>query len=199
MSRRAALTLALVLLGAATGCGVPTGGPPETIPPADVPAALSSAPAATTPPATAPPAVGQPAVYLLDGEDVLVPRSRPVGGDVRDQVAELLDELAAGPSAAERDEGLTTAVPAQARLDLAQLSEGTATVELSSGSDAATGQESRRVVAQIVLTATSLPGVDSVLLSQDGAPVEAPLPDGELTTRPLTAADYAGFRTASPS
>jgi spore germination protein GerM len=53
-------------------------------------------------------------------------------------------------------------------------------------------------MAQIVLTATSLEGIGSVLLTRDGAPVEAPLPSGELTSEPLTSAEYAGLLTAPP-
>ena len=48
-------------------------------------------------------------------------------------------------------------------------------------------------MAQIVLTATSVPGVDAVRLTLSGAPVEAPLPSGELTSEPLNADDYATF------
>jgi len=58
------------------------------------------------------------------------------------------------------------------------------------------GGASRRAVAQLVLTATSLQGVDAVRLTIGGDPVEAPLPTGELTSAPLTAADYAVFLTA---
>ena len=193
----AALALAVGLL--ATGaCGVPTGGDPDPIPAADVPAALASTPAAGNSD-TAPPAAGQPRVHLVDDRDVLVPRSRTVDGAVAEQLTALLDDLAGGPSAVEREQGLTTAVPAQTRLTLRELTDGTATVELAGGNDTATGQQSRRAVAQVVLTATSLPGVQEVVLVQDGAPVEAPLPSGELTTRPLTAADYADYLTAAPS
>ena len=52
---------------------------------------------------------------------------------------------------------------------------------------------SRLAVAQLVLTATSVSGVDGVLLTLDGQPVEAPLPSGELTTGVLTGADYAAL------
>ena len=54
-------------------------------------------------------------------------------------------------------------------------------------------------MAQVVLTATSLPGVDAVRLTFAGNPVEAPLPSGELTSGALTAADYATFLTGSPA
>ncbi len=193
-----AAVVALVLLWTGA-CGVPTGGAPEPIAAEDVPAALSPTPPSAGAPDAPPPAAGQPRVFLVDDQDVLVPRSRTVEGDVREQLAELLDDLASGPSAGEREERLTTAVPAQTRLTLRELTDGTATVELAGGNDTATGEQSRRAVAQVVLTATSLPAVDEVLLVQDGAPVEAPLPSGELTTDPLTAADYEGYLTAPPS
>jgi spore germination protein GerM len=54
-------------------------------------------------------------------------------------------------------------------------------------------------VGQIVLTATSLPGVRGVRLTLDGEPLEAPLPSGELTSAPLTAEDYAALLSSPPS
>jgi hypothetical protein len=50
------------------------------------------------------------------------------------------------------------------------------------------------VVAQIVLSVTSLPAVHAVRFVRDGQPLEALLADGALTDRPLTAADYATLR-----
>ena len=48
-------------------------------------------------------------------------------------------------------------------------------------------------MAQVVLTLTSHPDVHSVSFTSDGQPVEAPLADGIIAHRPLTAADYASF------
>jgi hypothetical protein len=48
-------------------------------------------------------------------------------------------------------------------------------------------------VGQVVLSATSVPGVDRVRLLRDGEPLDAPLPDGELTSRPLTASAFASL------
>ena len=50
-----------------------------------------------------------------------------------------------------------------------------------------------------MLTATSVPGVDSVRLTFAGEPVEAPLPSGQLTSDPLTEQDYDAVLTAPPS
>jgi hypothetical protein len=48
-----------------------------------------------------------------------------------------------------------------------------------------------------VLTATTVPGVETVLLTLAGQSVEAPLPSGELTSDPLTAADMTPFLDAA--
>lgn len=44
-----------------------------------------------------------------------------------------------------------------------------------------------------MLTATSVDGIDHVLLEQDGQQLEAPLPGGERTSAPVDAADYASL------
>jgi spore germination protein GerM len=136
--------------------------------------------------------------WLIAGETV-VPRVREVSGSTRrERLADLLDQLAAGPSQAERDEQLSSALPPEAQLSVTALDDSTATIDLDPSGQAPVGVSSRRAVAQIVLTATSSPGVRSVLLELGGQPVEAPLPSGELTSRPLTAADYAAA-TVPPS
>jgi spore germination protein GerM len=84
------------------------------------------------------------------------------------------------------------------QLSVAETDDGTVTVDIGGAAEAPSGRESRTAVAQIVLTATSLPEVEGVLLTRAGTPVEAPLPSGELTSAPLSAADYAGFLTTLP-
>lgn len=199
-ARRAAavLLLAALPLGAAS-CGVPTGGAPETIAPADVPFGLASPSPAASPAATDPTQLDEPRVYLVDAAEVLVPRGREVaGGTVRERLTGLLEALAAGPSTTDLGERLTTALPPTVGLAVEDVSAGTATVALTGNAEAASGRESRRAVAQLVLTATSLAGIDQVLLTRDGVPVAAPLPSGELTAEPLVAADYSVFLSAAP-
>ena len=60
-----------------------------------------------------------------------------------------------------------------------------------------TGPDQVLAIAQVVMTLTSLPGVDSVQFVRDDETVEVPLPDGTLVRRPLTAADYSSL-LASP-
>ncbi|MGY2005042.1 GerMN domain-containing protein [Blastococcus sp. SYSU DS1024] len=189
----AAGTLGAVL--AATACGVPTGGGPSTIAASDVPYGLA-APAA--PPSAAPSSVpGQAGwAYLVGPDEALVPRARDSGtGPLEERLGTLLDALTAGPTEEERAQQLSTALPAGVRLEVAGIDGATATIDISG---TAPLSSSRRAVAQIVLTAASLPGVEAVLLTSGGEPVEAPLPSGALTDAPLLPADYADFLSPPP-
>ena len=192
--------LCLAAAAALAGCGIPTGGAPETIAATDIPYGLAS------PSSSAPTAISSPArqdrarVYLVDDEDVLVPSGRDVtGAGVPERLADLLGQLAAGPTEEERDDHLGTALPPGVELSVAGVEGNTVTVDLSGAHQVPPGQQSRRAVGQIVLTSTSLPDVHAVRLTMDGEPVEAPLPSGELTSRPLTAADYDPLLVAPPS
>ena len=191
--RRALLALVLVL----AGCGVPAGGPPQAIPSSEVPYGLADPrPSATAPEVTEP--VAAPSeVFLVGDDEVLVGRPREVDGpSVRERLADLLAALVEGPTAAERDEQLSTLLTPDVQLSVTGLDGRTATIDLGLPTGAPSGAAGRRAVAQIVLTATSVRGVDAVRLTLAGDPVEAPLPSGQLTSAPLTAADYTVFLTA---
>ncbi|WNV76839.1 GerMN domain-containing protein [Geodermatophilus sp. DSM 44513] len=192
-----ALAVSLLLTSA---CGVPTGGEPETIASTDIPYGLAS----TTPTsAPAPPPAArsnEPRIYLVTAEGVLVPRGRTSGdGSLEQRLTRLLAGLAAGPTSGERGDQLTSALPPEVRLSLTTIEGGTATIDISAPENAPSGRESRQAVGQVVLTATSLPGIEGVVLTRDGGPVEAPLLSGELTTAPLTAEDYDALLTSPPS
>ncbi|MGZ8751039.1 MAG: GerMN domain-containing protein [Pseudonocardia sp.] len=194
--RRLSALLAGVVVGLA-GCGVPTSGDPTTIAASDIPYGLAS-PTPSTPTSPSPQTMlVQTGIYLVTPEETLVLRGREVGsGTRRDQLDALLDFLAEGPTGTERDDELSTALPPEVRLDVEDLSASTVTIAISGPTDVPSGGQSRRAVAQIVLTATSVAGVDAVLLTLHGEPLEAPLPDGALTTAPLTARDFEPFLTA---
>ena len=55
------------------------------------------------------------------------------------------------------------------------------------------GQEQILAVAQVVLTATAVPGVERVRFLLEGEAVEVPRADGTLTSDSLQAADYQGL------
>ena len=190
---RVAGTLGAVLVGSAA-CGVPTGSAPTTIAPADVPYGLA---APASPPSAAPSSVPRDEAgwaYLVGPDEALLPRARDTGtGSPAERLEELLSGLAAGPTEEEQAQGLSTALPQGLELSVTGIDAATATIDLSGAATLPSGEDSRRAVAQLVLTATSLPGVEAVLLTSDGKPVEAPLPSGELTDLPLSPADYGVF------
>jgi spore germination protein GerM len=193
--RRRALAVGLALWVA--GCGVPAGGDPQAIPSSEVPYGLADPSPSPTAPSAAVPVEAPSQIFLLGAGETLVGVPREVAGtSVRERLADLLAQLQAGPSAAEREEQLSTLLTPEVRLTVTDLADRTATVDLSVPAGAPSGGAGRRAVAQLVLTATSLQGVDAVRLTIGGDPVEAPLPTGELTSAPLTAADYAVFLTA---
>jgi hypothetical protein len=195
-SRLLALAAAAVL----AGCGVPTGGAPDRIDASDVPYGLASPSPGSSAATSSPARDDRPRVYLVGPDDVLVPSGREVSGaTTRDRLDDLLAQLADGPTAGERDDELTTALPPRIALSVSSVDGGTATIDFSATSTSPAGEQTRRAVGQIVLSATSLPGVTAVLLTHDGEPLEAPLPSGELTAAPLTAADYEQLLVAPPS
>ena len=202
MTLRLAAARAAALLGllGTAACGVPTGGAPDPITASEVPHGLAAPlPSATAAP-TAPAGLGEPSLYLVAEDGALVPRGRPTAeGALIERLAGLLAELATGPTAAELGDRLSTALRPATSLQVAAVSGGTVTVDLGGSADAPSGRQSKTAVAQIVLTATSLPGVEQVLVTRAGEPVEAPLPSGELTSRPLTARDYVPLTTAAPA
>lgn len=197
----AALTAGLAMVSA---CGVPTGGTPTTIAASDIPYGLAvPSPALTSAPSAAP-QLAPSRIFFVGEGDVLMPRPRETtaGSSRREQLEYLLTALAEGPTGAERREQLSTALSPEVRLTVAELSDGAATIDIDGPAEAPSGLASRRAVAQIVLTATSVPGVDAVRLTLEGVPIEAPLPSGQLTSAPLTAAKYASLlvpATSAPS
>ncbi|WP_138761015.1 GerMN domain-containing protein [Modestobacter altitudinis] len=197
---RAGRAAALLMLAVTAACGVPTGGDPDPIAASDVPYGLAEATPSTSAAPSASAELDQPRVYLLAEDGALVPQGRSLtDGQLADRLDELLDDLAAGPTADELTDRLSTALRPETSLTVQELSDRTATIDLGGTADAPSGQESRRAVAQIVLTATSLPGVDAVLLTRAGQQVDAPLPSGQLTARPLAADDYSSLLTPSAS
>lgn len=188
----------LLLLGTAA-CGVPTGGEPETIAASDVPYELAVPSPSPTAAPSSPARLGQPRVYLVAEDGALVARGRSAPeAELADRLSGLLADLATGPTPAELTDRLSTALPPETSLAVVDVAGDTATIDLGGPGDAPSGRESRSAVAQLVLTATSLPGISQVLITRAGQQVEAPLPSGELTARPLTAQDYLPLTTAAP-
>ncbi|MBO4207009.1 GerMN domain-containing protein [Micromonospora echinofusca] len=182
MSRRplALLTVVAVL----AGCGVPTDEGPRVVQPPPGPFAF---PGPVEPTATGTGAgVGETLCLVRD--DRLVPVRRRADRPSTPQ--EQLGHLLAGPSAAERDRGLGSALPGAVTTASVTVT-GTAARVVVDEAGGETGR-SDEVLAygQIVCTLTDGPDVTTVSFVRDGSPLEVPRADGSLSTEPLTRADY---------
>jgi germination protein M len=168
----------LVLLGlVAAGCG---GGKSSAPPPA------------TTTVANEPPIVLR--IYLLR-KGVVAPVARSVPHT--EAVARAaLEQLLAGPTAAERDAGFDTDVPGAAELRGLTIAGGTATADFAKPFG-----EARKRLAQVVYTLTQFPSVSRVRVELDGVPLDGPVSrtDYEEQTPPLLVeSPLPGDTVASP-
>jgi len=179
------VTVALAGLLAAS-CGLP----PEDEPhPVDLPlrAPASPAPGGTV---TDPPGeVAEVLCLVRDGRIVQTVRRVGTPATAQRQV----EHLVAGPTEAERANGLTTALAAttlrvdlpaggaEARVEVAEREEGSARSDETIG------------YGQIVCTLTSRGDVNSVVFTRAGQALQVPRADGSLSRGPLRIGDYASL------
>jgi len=182
---------ALVLLAIlASGCGAPSDGT-RVIGASEVPYRLlsPSPPAAPTGAAPGPDDVSAQ-VYFVDADDFLVgvPYAVEDAGPTAEMVRDVLDQLSQGPGDANLRLG--TAIRPDVTLELLDIGGVTVRVAFSTPAREPSPDQLPLAVGQIVLTVTSLPGVTDVVILTDGHEVDLPLPGGQLTQPPVSAADY---------
>ena len=97
-----------------------------------------------------------------------------------------------GPVATESDAGIRTLLDPSVDIADVTVHNGVATVDLKDtlGTLRPSG-DATLAVAQLVYTATALPGVSKVQLRIDGDVVELPRGDGTLTKQPVGRSDYS--------
>jgi hypothetical protein len=183
------------LLVSAQGCGLPSDREARVIGDDQVPYHLLEA--ATAPsdlPSQNPHSVSEPLVFWVNGSDALVPArtGAECGTGTERLVTQLLEGLAAGPSDERREAGESTAIPPEFSLRLLEVDGGTALVEVGPGPQLS-AERLPLAVGQIVLTVSSAPAVDEVVLVVDGEPVQLPRPGGALTQPPVGPSDYASL------
>jgi spore germination protein GerM len=184
----AALLVALAAVGVA-GCGVGAQSQPQRIGRADVPFGLGRPTHDETTTTVAPSAGESYTLYLVAGEQL-----RAVTRRARERLtpSALLSKLSEGPTPTEADAGLRTLLSPDVAVDHVRVADDVATVELTgAGADQPAGNEGALAIAQLVYTATGIPGVQRVRFEVDGQPAEIPRGDGTLTRRPVSRADYA--------
>jgi spore germination protein GerM len=102
--------------------------------------------------------------------------------------------LITGPTEAELGAGMRTAISPQTQLHSVAVNGTTAVIDVTSAFVEVAGQEQILALAQVVLTATTVPGITEVRFALEGQPVDVPRADGTLSSGPLSATDYAALR-----
>jgi spore germination protein GerM len=174
--RVAAVVLAAVLVAGTGACGVRSDPSPRTLAARDVPYGLLEA----APPTTAqpqPPSVPSAPVnvYLVSGDRVS-PAVRQVNAPA--SVAKALTALLFGPLEDEAAAGVRSAISPTAGIQARSIDASTYLVDLSA--EFAQGSVSEQILglAQVVWTATDIPGVTGVRFTLNGAPIQVPTPTG---------------------
>ncbi len=186
--------VAVCAMSLLTGCAWSSAGKVQDIDPLSLPPRLVASPAASPDGPTDPATSAE--VYFTDGT-VLTTAARTVAsvGDLQ-ALQDLLDDLTAGPNSVDRRRGLSSALPPATRLAVTGLVDGIATVDLTVGQ---APPDQTTAIAQIVLTATSLPRVTQIRLTINGMAISPPLASGAQTDRALTRADYLPMLAPTPT
>jgi germination protein M len=186
-----------LLLAALVGCDsrVEPASPPGTAAP---PAESAQAPATAAPVTTAPGEQNVVRAYFVrdDTRDfVVAPVARQVTGD--GVAVSAMESLLTGPTPDEQRLGLHSDIPAGTALNGVNVTDGIATVDLSSEYESGGGTSSMgNRVAQVVFTLTQFPTVDAVRFWLDGEPVELLSGEGVILEEPQTRADWEGLSPA---
>lgn len=190
MIRRATRLLLLLPLLAAGGllgggCGVPAEDEARAVRPPRGPFPTVAAVGTTAP------AGSEEEVLYFVRDNRLVPVVRRV--DWTPTVDGQLQRLLAGPTAEERDQGLTSALPGAVSTATARQIGARAEVEVPDPGEEAGRSDGVLAFGQIVRTLASRDDVETVAFTQRGRPLGIPRGDGSLSEQPLTATDYAAL------
>ncbi|HLI72741.1 MAG TPA: GerMN domain-containing protein [Acidimicrobiales bacterium] len=171
----AATIAAAFLLGS---CGVPIDAQPAALSRSGVPFNLLDPSTPTSTSTSTPSPIEVPVtIFLMGADGHVVPRQRDVPVSAPDLFT-VMGALVLGPTDAEAASGLLSAIPAQTTVLGATISGGVATVNLGTTFGQLVGPPQIQAVAQVVFTASAVPGVTGVMFQLDGQPVEVPVASG---------------------
>jgi len=207
--RRLTVTVsAVALLLAACGAGADTGDA-GTIP--TLPASSTTQPESTTEPTgapttTVPTATSLPPqetrfvdVYFVKDGGYATPIARAVPA-TSDVAANAIRTLIAGPTAAEAEAGLSSAVPVDTLLLGIAIHDGLAKIDLSREFEAGGGTFGMTArLGQVVYTLTQFPTITRVEFHLDGEPVTVFSSEGLILDEPVTRSDYLAALPLSPT
>jgi hypothetical protein len=181
--RLSTLVAAAAAAATLTACGVPAESAPQPIDPPRGPFQAITSP---TPSTAESGAVTQRLFMVKDGALVAVTRHI----DQVPTVDRVVGQLLSGPTEAERNNGITSAIQGAIAVSSVHVDGDQAIIEL-----AAPVAETRRnddvlAYAQLVCTLTTRPEIHGVTFTFEQKPVGVPRADGPLSPGPLTRADY---------
>lgn len=189
-----ALSAVVVVLA---GCGVRLDGAPQPVPSGALPA-----PSPTSSPTDSPTDASVRTVRLwFVREDGVVPVLREFPGGDAFGPGVIIGGLAAGPDAAQADDGLRTVVrdplTDQALVSVPEetpfAESGSVIVAITPEVAALPPGEQVLMLGQVVLSITGAGYPSVTFVDSAGAPAAVPLPGGRLLDRPAVARDYAGL------
>lgn len=174
--KKLAPCVALVLVSA---CGVPIEAEPEVIAfEVDPPPEIEE---------PAPEDLASVSIYLVR-EDQLIHATRDLPTPTPPDV--ILASLFGSVTDPEQRADLRTSIPPGSEI-LDVIQEGSVLrLNLSRDFAAVGGEEEIQAVAQIVLTATSIDGIELVAFELEGVPTDVPVADGALSVEPVGPDDY---------
>jgi germination protein M len=176
----------------AAGCGTAT---TPTAQPTSQPLPTTSAPPTTTttptPSSSSVAEANQVRIYLASSKGQLVAAHRVVRTQAGAVLAAAIRELLRGPTSAEREAGVSSAIPAGTEYISADVRGGTATVNLSRQYSSGGGSLSMRLrLGQVVFTASQFPTVHQVKFQLEGQPVTVFSGEGIILDQPNTRSTY---------
>ena len=184
--RPSAFVLALAVVF--NSCGFPTENSAVPVAPNDLPAALRASDTVVVPDTGS----TANAILWFVHNDRLVATRHQVGApvDVQSVVAGLL----VGPSRADENNRIRSALPDATVIGDSQLTHGTVAVELSASFADIPVADQLLAIGQLVLTLTDLPGVGSVQFTDGKSPIAVPVLTGESSSQALSRDEYLGLR-----
>ena len=210
MKRLTIIISALALVLAACGAGVDVGDAgsitTSSSPTTTQPIVPSTTQAPGTPTTAEPPSTTEPPqetrfvdIYFVKdgGYATSIARAVPATTDV---AANAIRALIAGPTGAEAEAGLSSAVPTDTLLLGITIRDGLATIDLSQEFEAGGGTFSMTArLAQVVYTVTQFPTVERVQFRLDGRPVTVFSSEGLLLEEPVGRSDYLAALPLTPT
>ena len=190
------VALVLVLLSTA-GCGVRSDTTARDLSAGRVPYGLLDDTPTTTSTSTPTPSVPRADVNVyFVREDRMVRQVRQVNAPAT--VAKALTALLFGVQEDELAAELRSAIDPTASLQARAIDPATYQVDLSAEFNKGPSSEQVLALAQIVFTATALPGVTGVRFSLNGVPIEVPTGSGSLTSEPVGPEAFVEFAPLPP-